>query len=142
MEELLYDSIKLYPAGIDFTTVSATSAIENMYALLSDEVVEKHSPGPMGLPGGYPIKISKKGAEVNLPEGVTLEEAIAVNIASQKNDGIEEIREGGTIVFTDIAHKIMKEMLDFDYPEYNIKDSLEVAKELISKYHAFAKKYE
>jgi|LGVF01.1.fsa_nt_gb hypothetical protein len=142
LEELLYDSIKLYPAGIDFTTVSATSAIENMYALLSDEVVEKHSPGPMGLPGGYPIKISKKGAEVNLPEGVTLEEAIAVNIASQKNDGIEEIREGGTIVFTDIAHKIMKEMLDFDYPEYNIKDSLEVAKELISKYHAFAKKYE
>ena len=141
LEKLLYDAIKLYPEGIDFTTVSATSAIENMYALLGDEIVTKHSPGPLGLPGGYPIKISKKGVEVYLPEGVTIEEAIAVNIASQKNDGIEEIRKGGTIVFSDIAHEIMKEMLDFDYSEFNVKDSLEVAKELISKYHDFAKQY-
>lgn len=142
LEDLLYESIKLYPPLIEFTTVSATSTIENMYALLGDEVIYKHSPGPQGLPGGYPIKISNKGAEVDLPEGVTLEEAIAVNIASQKNDGIEEIRDDGTVVFTEIAHKIFKELFDFDHPTFNVRDSLEVAKEMISKYHIFAKKYD
>lgn len=142
LESLLYESIKLYPPLIEFTTVSATSTIENMYALLGEKEIYKHSPGPLGLPGGYPIKISNKGAEVRLPDGVTLEEAIAVNIASQKNDGVEEIRDDGTIVFTEIAHKIFKEMFDFDHPTFNVRDSLEVAKEMISKYHDFARKYD
>ncbi len=34
-DELMWESIKLYAPGTEFTTVSASSTIKNMYALLS-----------------------------------------------------------------------------------------------------------
>ena len=34
-------------------------------------------PGPNGLPGGYPCRLGAKGAEVVLPDGLSLKEAMA-----------------------------------------------------------------
>ncbi len=138
---VMIDAVKLFPPGIEFTKVSASSAIKNMMALLSDTGIMTHSPSPNGLPGGYPVRLSAKGAEVILPEGLTLEEAIRLNEESQRLDGIERIEEDGTVVFTDYAVNIMKEMLGFDCRQFKPNESEERAKELISLYRQLEQKY-
>lgn len=136
-DELMYESIKLYPPGTDFTTTSAISTIKNMYALLSPNAIFTHSPSPQGLPGGYPILLSQDGAELALPEGITKEEAIQINEDSAHLDGVEKIEEDGTVVFADYAHEILKDMIGFDRKFFKPEESHEVALEMMSKYKAF-----
>ena len=140
-DKIIYDSVKLYPKGIAFTTVSASSAIKNVKAMVYDEVLETHSPGPNGLPGGYPVKLDGKGAEVNLPDEITLEEAIRLNEESGKLDSIEEIKDDGTVVFTDYAYAIMKETLGFDCRSFRPTESKDLAFEQIARFRELAEKH-
>ena len=140
-DRLMYGGVKLYPPGINFTTVSASSTIKNLMALLFDKGLYTHSPGPNGLPGGYPVRLSAKGAEVILPEELTLQEAIRLNEEAARLDGIESMEDDGTVVFTDYATKIMKETIRFDCPKLKPEESYDRALEMISKYREFAKKY-
>ncbi|MHA6260714.1 saccharopine dehydrogenase NADP-binding domain-containing protein [Sporosarcina sp. CAU 1771] len=139
-DELMWDAIKQYPPDTEFTTVSASSTIKNMYALLNPTPIFTHSPAPNGLPGGYPILLSSAGAELALPEGITELEAIKINEDSHKLDGIERIEKDGTVIYADYTYSILKEYLNFDYPSFKAEDSLEVAFELMAKYREFAKK--
>lgn len=138
-KKLLCESDELYNPGTDFTVISAASTIKNMYALMDPIGIYTHSPAPEGLPGGYPVFISDKGARVALPEGITLKEAIEINEKSMYFDGIAKIEKGGTVHYSDFTAAILKEMLGFDMPTWKVQDSYEVAKELIGKYRAFAK---
>ena len=61
---------------VDAPTVSASSALKNLKAMLFNENLRTHSPGPNGLPGGYPVLLNKDGADVVLPDDISLEEAI------------------------------------------------------------------
>lgn len=135
--DLMYESIKLYPPGTDFTTTSAISTIKNMYALLSPTPIFTHSPSPQGLPGGYPILLSQEGAELALPEGITKEEAININEESARLDGIEKVEDDGTVIFADYANEILKDMIGFDRKSFKPEESHEVALEMMSKYKDF-----
>ena len=140
-DRLMYDGVKLYPPGINFTTVSASSTIKNLLGLMQDLGTYTHSPGPNGLPGGYPVVLSAKGAEVVLPDDITLEEAIRMNEESGRLDGIERIENGGTVVFADYTNEIMKETLGFDCPKFKPEESYERALEMIRRYRELASKY-
>jgi len=83
--------------------------VKNILAILNDTRELTHAPGPNGLPGGYPVRLSAKGAEVVLPEELSLEEAVRINEEAQKFDGIQEIKNDGTVFFTEKAVKIMRE---------------------------------
>ena len=72
-----------------------------------------------------------------MPEGITLEDTISINRQAQKYDGIEEIKEDGTVVFTKKSAEIMKEMLGYDCPILKLDESENRAKELIQLYKAF-----
>ncbi|MBA7714772.1 hypothetical protein ES703_123804 [subsurface metagenome] len=140
-DRLMYDGVKLYPPGLDFTTVSASSTIKNLMALLYDTGLMTHSPAPNGLPGGYPVRLSAKGAEVVLPEELTLEQAIGINEEAQRYDGVERIEEDGTVVFTDYTVQIMKEMIGFDCLKFKPDEIEARAREQISLYRKLEKKY-
>jgi hypothetical protein len=141
LAQFLWDAIKLYPPGIDFTTVSANSTMESMYALMSPSGKFKHAPGPNGLSGGYPIVISNKGVEVVLPPGITMAEAVKINEDSNKIDGIDHFEDDGTVVYSDYTHEILKETIGFDRKSFKVQESYEVAKEMIQKYRTFAAQY-
>ena len=72
--------------------------------------------GPNGLPGAYPCKLSERGAELVLP-GISLEEAVKVNEAGGRIDGIESVKPDGTVVFCDENVAYMKEVVDYDCKE-------------------------
>lgn len=100
-----------------------------------------HSPGPNGLPGGYPIRISAKGVEVVLPEEITLEEAIRINVDGLKCEGIDEIKNDGTVVLTDEAYNIQQELYGIDCQEIRFSDMVDIAKEIASAGKKLVAKY-
>jgi hypothetical protein len=137
----MYESVKLYAPGIGFTTVSASSALKNLKAMLFNENLRTHSPGPNGLPGGYPVLLNKDGADVVLPDDISLEEAIRMNEESGKLDSIEDIKDDGTVIFTDRAFEIMKEMLGFECRSFQAWEAKELAFEQMACYKRLAEKY-
>jgi len=119
----------------------ASSGVRNILGILNDTGELAHSPGPQGLVGGYPIRLSQKGAEVVMPPGITLKEAIEINERSQVYDGIEKIEDDGTVVLTDRSVQGMKAILGYNYKRIRIEENEERAKELRALYKEAVKKY-
>jgi hypothetical protein len=140
-KKVLYDAVKLYPPGIAFTTVSASSTLKNLKAMVLDQGLRTHSPGPNGLPGGYPVRLSAEGAEVVLPPEISLDEAIQMNEASGRLDGIEEIKDDGTVVFAEYTYEIMKETLGFECKSFKPEEAKDLAFEQMACFKKLATKY-
>jgi len=129
------------PAGRHGQFVVAGSALKNIMAIYDDTAKITHASGPQGLEGGYPVRLSRKGAEVVLPKGVTLEQARAMNLAGQEYDGVQEIKDNGDVVVTDEAYTTFKKELSVDCKVITVEHSFEQAMELRKKFHEFARKH-
>ena len=120
---------------------TASIAVGDMMAILKDTGEIRHCPGPAGLQGGFPVRLDAKGAQVVLPEEITLEEAVRMNAEAQRQEGIEKVTQDGTVVFTDEAVRIMGEEMDWDLKSFNVRECEEVAEYLIHAYGALVEKY-
>jgi len=129
------------PGGRHGQYLVAASSLNNIMAILNDTGEVTHAPGPQGLEGGYPVRLSRKGAEVMVPEGMSLNDARALMLEAQQYDGIQEIRDNGDVVLTEEAYATFKELLGVDCRVVTIEDSLEQAKELRAKFETFAAKH-
>ena len=123
--------------GKDGQQVTATSAARTVLALLGDEVRQLHSPAPGGLPGGYPLRVSRERIDLVLPEGFTEADAVDINRRSQILDGIEQISPDGTIVFAAEQMSILNDLLGYHCRELHVADARQAATELRSKYERF-----
>jgi len=97
-------------------------------------------PSPKGLPGAYPVRLSSDGAEVVLP-GITLEDAIRINEGGARIDGIEEIKDDGTVVFCEENVHYMKSVIGYDCKELKLEDCEHHAHELNGLLKGLYKKY-
>jgi len=119
----------------------ASSAVRTIMGILNDTGELTHTPGPNGLIGGYPVRLSAKGVEVVLPDGITMEQAIKINTDGIKHEGVEEMKDDGTLVITDEAYKITKEIFGVAHREFRFADTEEQSKEIISAYKRLAEKH-
>ena len=120
----------------------AASAVKHIMAMINDTNELTSLPGPNGLPGGYSVRVSAKGAEVALPEGFTLEEVVQVNLDALRFDGIEEIKDDGTVVFTEECRRLTKEWIGGDIgQDLRLEDVDERAKEVVSLTQKLAANY-
>lgn len=140
LNQLVVDAANLVVKSPGHSKVAA-SGVKNVLAILNNTGELTHAPGPQGLPGAYPVRLSSQGAEVVLPEGVSMEEAIRINEEHQKYDGIEKIEDDGTVVHTEKAVKFMKETLGYDCSSVKIEENEEKAKELRYLYREFTAKF-
>ncbi|MFF1954709.1 hypothetical protein, partial [Kitasatospora herbaricolor] len=62
--------------------------------LLGDRPFHTHVPGPLGLPGGYPVRVDRGRIELDLPPGVTEATAVAWQAAWGARDGVAVDRQG------------------------------------------------
>jgi len=85
--------------------------------------------GAAGLPGGYPCRLGETGAELVLP-GISQEEAVRINEEGGRIDGIETIRDDGTVVFCEENVEYMREVVGYECEELKPSESEERAKEL------------
>ncbi|KUK18029.1 hypothetical protein [Thermococcus sibiricus] len=141
LEKLLVEANKYMPKGVNDHFIVAASGVKNLLAILYDTKELTYSPGPQGLPGGYPVRLSRKGAEVYLPEDITFEDAVRINEEAQKLDGIEEIKDDGTVVLTEKAVTIMEELMGYKYKELKLSECEEKARELLFAYKQLVEKY-
>jgi hypothetical protein len=89
------------------TAVATLPVIEAL--LPGGEGCQTNSPGPFGLFGGYPVKISDQKIEMDLPAGVTKEEAIEFNEAGIPDIGIERFDDDGTMHYSEASKSVMAE---------------------------------
>lgn len=109
------------------TSVSFLNAVLAIY--YDTKKLQSCVVAPNGLPGAYPGRLSENGAEVVLP-GISLEEAIQINKDGGKLDGIEKIKDDGTVVYLDENVENMRQVIGYHCKELKLEESEERAKEL------------
>lgn len=90
--------------------LTAASAAKTILAILHNSNQYTQAAAPNGLIGGYSVRLNARGAEVILPEGLSLEAAVQINQAAERFDGIERIEADGTVVYTDKTYLTMKSL--------------------------------
>ncbi len=125
--------------GPDYPAVSA-SGVKNALALMQDRKILTPAPSPNGVIGGYPVRLGSDGPRIVLPEGITQEEAHKINLEGQRRDGIEEIREDGTVVFPDKVVEKFNELYDFRLESFKVEEVDKAAEELWAKMQEVTKR--
>ena len=100
-----------FPYDLHFNRVTASSGLVALRALVEETERLIHLPGIGTLVGGYPVRAGKSRITIDLPDEWSLEQAIAVNEASLKWDGIDEMTKDGTIVFSVKTQKALRKLL-------------------------------
>jgi len=140
LNELIDASNKITGIGArDNAPMTAASAVKNAITILNDVGVLTHAPGVGDMPGGVPVRLSAKGAEVILPDGLTMDEARAINEQGMRKDGIERIEQDGTIVFTQQVVKLLREALGMNWEKMRVDEAERMAQELIAAYKKLEK---
>ena len=112
----------------DMNRVTAAAAARLFAALLGDELAPDHVPAPAGLPGGYPVLAG--GMRVELDLRWPVEEAIAVNEAGGRFDGVERIDGDGTVTLTAETADTLRRVLGYDVPVLRPSEAAGAAAEL------------
>ncbi|EPM44071.1 hypothetical protein [Pseudomonas syringae] len=123
--------------GVDGQYLTACSAVTVLEGLISRTPVLVHSPGPLGLPGGYPVKLHEGHIDIQFSAECTRQEAIEINQRCQRMDGIDEIHEDGSVTFNPACMAVFKELLGYSKSNMTISQSAEFAQELASRYATF-----
>jgi hypothetical protein len=87
-------------ADADHARITASATLDLLAALGDDRPHDLHVPAPNGLLGGYPVKINRRGAEVDLPAAWDLEHALGINATALAYDGIATLDKDGTVTYT------------------------------------------
>jgi hypothetical protein len=96
--------------GPEGQAVTTTSAASLLAMLLNRESGHHHSPGALGHPGGYPIRIDREGqAELDLPTAISEFEAVQVNQLAQVADGIASV-SANQVMPTELASETLFEI--------------------------------
>jgi len=125
--------------GLAGQSVTASSATAMLLALADPLGQVVHAPGPLGLVGGYPVRITKAGLLIDLPEELTLDEAIDINCRCQRYDGIESVEEDGTVRFTEASAEVLRDVLGYDLKEYKPEECEARAEELAAHFGHFVR---
>lgn len=139
-EELLLTPYPV-PPGPAGHSLTAGCTVRLIRAFLAKEGVLVHAPGPEGLPGGYPLIVSREGLDLAPIQGLALEEAIAINEQSHRFDGIERIEADGTVVFCPEAVEVLRAEIGYECRRLAPGEAEERARELIFRFGQYARRY-
>jgi hypothetical protein len=74
--------------------ISGASGVTLMLALAAGRDWRGHVPGPVGLPGGYPVAISNGRLALDLPPGLSPTDAVAWNARYEAENGLSVAADG------------------------------------------------
>lgn len=129
------------PTAREVSTLTGTLSARIIGAIIADTGETIHAPGPNGLVGGYPVRLSRDAAEVVLPNDITLSEAKSINRAGLPFEGVDRIEDNGTIVFTDRAQAMFDESLGVDVKRFEPDEALDLTEDIIRGYRALADRH-
>lgn len=80
-----------------------------------------------------PVRVSRHGVELDLGS-TTVDEALAVNLAGQRCDGIDRIDDDGTVYFTAEEMEVMSETIGYSHTCMKLDGVAAHAEELTQKF--------
>jgi hypothetical protein len=136
-KELLFSAFAIPPGPVSHF-LTAASTMELINSLRSEDEKFLHAPGPEGLPGGYPIYACQEGVRLAPIEGLSREEAVRINRAAHRFDGIDRIEEDGTVVFREDPIRLMSETIGYECHRLHPDEAEDRADELIQRFEEYA----
>lgn len=92
------------PNGRALNILTAAHAVKIIGSLLGKgSPLHTSAPGPLGLPGGWPVRVSAEGVVLDLPKGVDIKEGLAYQTRAAVGDGLAAIDTDGTVHYTSAA---------------------------------------
>src|SRR5262249_48107343 len=91
-----FAAVQLTPEPV--IDISGASGVPLIRALAQGPDWTGHAPGPKGLPGGYPVRCHAGEVGLDLPPGLSREEAVRWNTAFEVQNGL--IVEDGRVRYT------------------------------------------
>jgi hypothetical protein len=109
-DEVVFAGAPIVPDR-NLNALTAVHALSIVRALLSDGVpLRTSAPSPAGLPGGFPVSIRAGDVALDLPSSLSLEAALDFQIKSARLDGVDSIRDDGTVVFTEASQLHLRDL--------------------------------
>jgi hypothetical protein len=117
-----------HPGGAGLNQLTAAAAVGTLAALLPGARPSRVSaPGPLGLPGGLPVRIHRGTVSLDLPPGQSVDDAIAYNDRMARHDGIEAIADDGTVILTAAAQQAFRDVAPWATAPLHPDEALERA---------------
>jgi hypothetical protein len=129
------------PPGRSWCRFTAAVTVRLVRALCGDADVSLHAPGPLGLPGGYPIVAGRMRVRIDPPVGLTEAEAIALNERSHRFEGIERIDPDGTVVFRGEDAEALRAALGYSCARLPPAEAAARGRELVDRFREFARRH-
>lgn len=123
--------------GMAGQAMTAASAISVLEPLLDQRHAEVHAPGPLGLPGGYPVALDVGRIRLNLPAGMTRQEAMQVNLSGQRRDGVTAVRPDGAVEFEAETMEIMERELGYSCRVMPLAQAEDRAREIAERFACY-----
>jgi hypothetical protein len=86
-------------ARAELNAIHGHAAAQLLGGLLEGTEIHDNLPGPLGLPGGYPVRIVGRRIELDLPPSISVAEAMDANRGWSEEDGVYVSADGG-VYFT------------------------------------------
>ncbi len=110
--------------GLDGLGVTIGSAVTVLSEVLRPTGRLHHVPGALGLPGGFPVRLNRGEAILDLPSGMTREAAKEVNDRAQAFDGVRSV-SAGCVSATEDARSAYLEVVGAELPAEVVPETLE-----------------
>lgn len=126
--------------GLPGQAMTVASALSVLEPLASNRDAIVHAPGPLGMIGGYPVAIESGKINLALPAGMRQADAVRINLSGQRQDGIEEIRPDGTVVFDESCMAVLTAEFGYACPEMPLAEAEDRACELAQRFGRYRAK--
>jgi hypothetical protein len=104
----------------ELNRIGGHAAAELLDALVTGAAVDTHVPAPLGLPGGYPVRVRDGRVELRLPEGVDAVTAVAWNQRMTALDGVHV--DGDRVRLPDAVGEHAPDLAD-GFPVAGLRDA-------------------
>jgi hypothetical protein len=115
-------------------SMTASHAVKLVSALLSDFEEVLLAPGAKGMAGCMPVRVSSTSLDIEIPRELSLHEIEAWFNQGMKVDGVEKINDDGSIVFSESALRVLRDILGIDRRVLQLSQLNEMSDELLGAY--------
>jgi hypothetical protein len=116
------------------SSMTASHAVRLISAMLHNTNEVLLAPGANGMAGCLPVRLNSGGPSVELPQGLSLEDVDALFNEGMRIDGVESIKDDGSIIFSEPAIRILRDILGIDRKMLRLSELKEMNNELLRSY--------
>ncbi len=120
------------PSDAALNWITGATAVPLLMAMLGrGKRYAGHAPGPGGLPGGYPVTVEGRHIDLDLPTGISLNDAVSWNRSTQILDGFD-MDEQGFVRYGESGAAAVAEYSPALAAGFSVADIGSVAREMVA----------